>query len=146
MQVEVRIERDCAETRVIVVAERMDDAVRSLLDRIGAGGSAPLIGFSEGGATVLDPDSLIRVYAENGRVLAVTENGTYTLRGPLYDWERRLDPRRFVRISQSEIISIRQAKNFDLSLAGTLCVRLKDGTETFVSRRYVGKIKAILGL
>jgi len=37
-------------------------------------------------------------------------------------------------------------KQFDLSLAGTICVMLVDGTVTYVSRRYVSKIKNILGI
>ncbi|MED9904978.1 MAG: hypothetical protein UFG06_12480 [Lachnospiraceae bacterium] len=36
--------------------------------------------------------------------------------------------------------------NFDLSYAGTIAVKLTDGTTAFVSRRYVNKIKQMLGI
>ena len=39
-----------------------------------------------------------------------------------------------------------RAQSFDLSFAGTICVALRDGTVTYVSRRYVSKIKQVLGI
>ena len=52
----------------------------------------------------------------------------------------------FVRISNSEIINLKKVRHFDLQLAGTICVSLLDGSTSYVSRRYVAKIKEILGL
>ena len=37
-------------------------------------------------------------------------------------------------------------EDFDLSFAGTICVSLSNGTVTYVSRRYVAKIKQLLGI
>ena len=52
----------------------------------------------------------------------------------------------FVRISNSEIINLKKVKSFDLSFAGTICVTLSNGQTTYVSRRYVSKIKQVLGM
>lgn len=60
--------------------------------------------------------------------------------------EERLDRQKFVRISNSEIVNLKKVKAFDLSFAGTVCVEFMDGTVTYVSRRYVPKIKRILGI
>ena len=89
---------------------------------------------------------MIRIYAANSKVFAVTDSGEYTLRLRLYEVEERLDPNQFVRISGSEIVNLKKVKNFDLSFAGTICVELMNGTSSFVSRRYVSKIKKILGI
>ena len=64
----------------------------------------------------------------------------------LYQVEEKLTGRRFVRISNSEIINLNKTANFDLSFAGTIQVKLKNGDVTFVSRRYVSEIKKILGI
>lgn len=52
----------------------------------------------------------------------------------------------FVRISNSEIVNLRRVNNFDLSYAGTIRVSLNNGDTAFVSRRYIPKIKKVLGL
>ena len=95
---------------------------------------------------VLEQTNLIRIYASGGKVFAATDKGEYVLRLRLYELEERLDARQFVRISNSEIVNLRKVSNFDLSFTGTICVKLQDGTVTYVSRRYVPKIKKILGL
>ena len=146
MKIEVQIEPGCQEPRVVIHTDRMTDEVSALLARLETGQDKPLVGFSEGTATVLAPEMLLRVYVENGRTMAHTEQGTYALKGPLYEWEQLLDPRAFVRVSQSEIIHLKKVKAFDLNLAGTVLVRLTDGTVTYASRRYVAKIKTLLGL
>ena len=146
MKIEVQIEPGCREPRVVIHTDRMTDEVSALLARLETGQDKPLVGFSEGMATVPAPEALLRVYVENGRTMAHTEQGTYALKGPLYEWEQRLDPRAFVRVSQSEIIHLKKVKAFDLNLAGTVLVRLTDGTVTYASRRYVAKIKTLLGL
>ena len=63
----------------------------------------------------------------------------------LYEIEEKLCSGNFVRISNSEIINLKKVKNFDLSFTGTILVRLSDGSTSYVSRRYVSKIKKILG-
>ena len=77
---------------------------------------------------------------------AVTGDGEYLLRLRLYELEERLDKSSFVRISNSEIINLKKVRNFDLSFSGTICVSLSDGTVTYVSRRFVAKIKQVLGI
>ena len=64
----------------------------------------------------------------------------------LYEAEEQLDQTRFVRISNSEIINLKMAKRFDLSFSGTICVNLAGGQTAYVSRRYVAKIKRLLGI
>ena len=146
MKIEIQIREGCREPRVVIYTERMTEEVNALLSRLEAGREKPLVGFSEGTATVLRPEELLRVYVEDGKVLAHTEQGVFGLKGPLYEWEQRLDPHAFVRVSQSEIIHIKKVKTFDLSLSGTILVRLTDGTVTYASRRYVARIKSLLGL
>ena len=146
MQIEVQIQPGCREPRIVIHTDRMSEEVQALLTRLEAGQSQLLLGFCGEEARVLSPETLLRVYAQDGRVYAATEQGVFALRGPLYEWEQRLDPHTFVRISQSEIIHLKKVKGFDLSLSGTICVRLADGTVTYASRRYVAKIKTILGI
>ena len=45
-----------------------------------------------------------------------------------------------------EIINLKKVRGFDLSLTGTILVTLTNGTVTYVSRRYVTKMKQVLGI
>ena len=92
------------------------------------------------------PTEIVRIYAAVGKVFAVTDKKEYVLRMRLYEAEEKLGGKGFVRISNSEIINIKKAKKFDLSTAGTICVSLSNGNVSFVSRRYVSKIKKTLGI
>lgn len=146
MQIEVKIDSACTEPKIIVVAGEMTEELNALLKRLSQEAPQLLAGFRDNTLEILEQPSIIRVYAAGGKVFAVTEKGEYTLRLRLYELEERLDKGSFVRISHSEIINLRKAKGFDLSLAGTICVSLSNGTAAYVSRRYVAKIKQILGL
>ena len=72
------------------------------------------------------------------------KKGEYFLRLRLYEAEERLNRKFFVRISQSELVNLKQVKRFDLSFTGTIGLLLSDGTTSYASRRYVAKIKQLL--
>ncbi len=146
MQIEIKLDPSCTEPKVTVTAAAMDETVRQIVDRLQEAPPQVLTGLREGKWQVLAPEDLIRLYAATGKVYAVTAQGEYSLRLRLYELEERLDPRRFVRISHSEIVNLDKVRCFDLNLAGTICVALADGSVTYVSRRYVAKIKKILGV
>ncbi len=89
---------------------------------------------------------MIRIYLNSGKVVAVTDKGEYVLRLRLYEIENLLLTDQFIRISNSEIINLKKVNNFDLSFTGTICVKLSNGVTTYVSRRYIPKLKKILGI
>lgn len=146
MQIEIKIDRDCKETKVIVVTDKITDAVNALVKKIADETPQLLTGFQGETLEILDQQDIFRVYAANGKVFAAAVCGEYQLRLRLYELEDRLNKNDFVRISNSEIINLKKVKAFDLSYAGTIRVSLLDGTVTYVSRRYVRKIKQVLGI
>ena len=146
MQVEIRIDSTVREPKVSVLTDRMTDEVNEIVRKISETEPAMLAGFREDTVTVLDPEEIYRIYAANGKVFAVTAKAEYSLRMRLYEVEERFRGSSFVRISNSEIINLKAVRSFDLSLAGTIRVALKNGEAAYVSRRYVAKIKEALGM
>jgi DNA-binding LytR/AlgR family response regulator len=146
MQVEFQIDSEQKAPKIIVVADKMTDEIADLIRKLSEEEPQMMIGFYDDKLTILEPLKIIRIYTTNGKVYAVTEQGEYSVRLRLYELEERLDSRLFVRISNSEIINLKKVKDFDLNFAGTICVSLIDGTVTYASRRYVTKIKQVLGL
>ena len=146
MQVEVKFDKSAAEPRVIILTDRMTDEVHSIVRMLSETEPKLIAGFREDTVTVLDEKDILRIYAANGKVYAVLPSGEYTLRLRLYEIEERLKAQHFVRISKSEIINLKKVKSFDLSFTGTICVVLSDGSRTYASRRYVAKLKEVLGI
>ena len=146
MKIEIKIDEDCTETKIVVVTSKVTEEVNEIVKRLSSEQPQMIAGFKDEQATMLEPNQIYRVYASEGKVYAEAENGTHLLRLRLYKAEQRLAKCSFVRISNGEIINLKKVKGFDLSFAGTICVSLSNGTVTYVSRRYVAKIKQLLGL
>ena len=146
MQIEIKIDEKCKEPKIIVVTDKMTDEINAVIQRLADEQPQVLAGFREDTVEVLEMSCIYRVFAVSGKVFAETDRGEYTLRLRLYEAEQRLDSRFFVRISNSDIINLKKVRSFDLSLAGTICITLSNGTVTYVSRRSVAKIKQLLGI
>ena len=146
VQVEVKLDMMATEPKVIILTNRMTEEVHSIVQMLSETEPKLIAGFREDTVTVLDEKDIMKIYAANGKVYAVLPSGEYTLRLRLYEIEERLKPQLFVRISNSEIINLKKVKSFDLSFTGTICVVLSDGSKTYASRRYVGKLKEVLGI
>ena len=146
MQVEIKIDDSCIEPRVIIITDKVNDEINDILNTLSSKTPEVITGFYNDLAEILSPEDIIRIYAEGGKAFASVNRKEYTLRQRLYELEEQLTKYSFVRISNSEIINLKKVRNFDLSLSGTICVTLSDGTTTYVSRRYVSKIKQVLGL
>ncbi len=146
MRVDLKLDSEYTEPLAVIYSAEITDEVTEAVKRLKETGSDIITGFTDERAEILSPDDIYRVYSENQKVLAVTEKGTFRLRMRLYQAEEKLSGRKFVRISNSEIINLNKTANFDLSFVGTIQVKLKNGDTTFVSRRYVSEIKKILGI
>jgi len=144
LKIEVQLDEHCSEVTVRILTDRMSREVQELMDRITLSTTDLLLGFQKEEAVPLSLEEIIRVYTSDGKVYAVTEEGEYQLRYRLYEVEERVNPKYFVRISQSEIVNLRKVKRFDLSLTGTIGVLFSDGSFSYVSRRFVSKIKQCL--
>ncbi len=146
MQLEVKIDNSCIEPKVIILTASMTEDVNIILNKLSDQAPQIISGSKDNKIEVIEQADLIRIYASSGKVFAVTHKGEYALRLRLYEIEERLPPHQFVRISNSEIINLKNVNNFDFSFTGTICVKLANGTITYVSRRYVSKLKKILGI
>ena len=146
MQVEIKIDVSVTEPKVIILTGQMTDEINEIVRRLSETEPQMIAGFQNDTVRILEQNSILRIYAANGKVFAATEEGDYLLRMRLYELEERLRRDNFVRISNSEIINLKKVRHFDLSFSGTICVSLSDGRVTYVSLRYVSKIKDVLGL
>ena len=147
MRVEVKLDPERKEIGVVILAPASSPEVEELVRRLEAEQLSPLRGWREDTMTLLPQSRVARCYAQDKRVYAVAEGGAvYQLKERLYELEEQLDRRKFVRISNGEIINLDKVTAVDLSLTGTIRMTLGEAGYAYVSRRYVKKIKAALGL
>ena len=146
MKIEVKVDTTCEEMTVVICTNKVTDEIQHLVRRLSQDAPQVIVGFRDEEAVILTQEEMLRAFTEGGKVYAQTLSGTFLLRLRLYELEERLDAKRFVRISNSEIVNLNWIRGFDLSFAGTICVRMKNDVVTYVSRRYVGRIKQMLGV
>ncbi len=147
LKVNIEIDKDVKEIEVVIKTDEITPQVNSIVERISAQAPRLLVGYVNERTVVIDEQKVVRFYTGSKKVFAVMEGGEeYTMKMPLYEVAQRLSPNGFVRISSAEVVNIKKMVEFDLSFTGTICVKLADGSSSFVSRRYVSHIKKILGL
>ncbi len=146
MQIKIEFNKAYKEPEIIILTDKMTDDIDRIFKMLSDEKSQIIAGIKNDKVEVLEPNDIIRVYANSKKVFAVTDKGEYMLRLRLYEAEERLSLNQFVRISKSEIINLKKVNNFDLNFAGTICVRFFNNEVTYVSRRYVSEIKKVLGV
>ena len=146
METEIRIDPSCEKTKAVIFTAGITEEVNAAVRMLSQTEPKLLTGTKDGAVEIIDEVSVIRFYTEDGRVWAQTKDGKYAIKPRLYELEERLDSTRFVRISSGEIINLKKVKRFDLNLAGTVRVIFSDGGSTYASRRYVAKLRKILGM
>ncbi len=150
MKIDIRIDEKSQETTIIVQAYKIDDEVTEIINKLkeieNKHHKGTITGFKDDIVEIIDENKIIRIYSSMQKVMAETSQGSYLIKARLYELEERLDKNNFVRISNSEIINLKRVVNFDLSFSGTICVNLDNKETTYVSRRFVGKIKEVLGI
>ena len=148
MKLNIEIDTNIEEPVALIATPQMTEEVTRVVDFISKLDDITTVisGIRDDKVELLEQESIFRIYAEEGKVLARTESGLYQIRLRLYELEERLDDSKFVRISNSEIVNLKKVKSLDLSFVGTICMELSNGEVSYVSRRYVSKIKKKLGL
>lgn len=144
MKIKVEMDAFCKEPELVLRAAQMTERLERLVDTIRSltGENAEtLVGFRDGEAFLLPLDDVSSVFAEGGKVYARSGKEEFALKSRLYELEEALMGTDFLRVSNSEIVNFSKVKSLDLSRTGTIMLKFKSGETTFVSRRYVDKIK-----
>jgi DNA-binding LytR/AlgR family response regulator len=146
MQIEIILDERYQEPKLVLFASQMTEELNDLIGRLSESGARQIAAYVEDRVELLQPEDVVRIYAERQKVYLETDRVRYTLRARLYEVEARLDKRMFARISVGEIVNLRKVKSLDLSAAGTIQVRLVNGVTTWVSRRHMSDLKKTLGI
>lgn len=149
MKVGINIDRSAEEIEVLITAQEQTEAVDALYKHIAGFDKQnleTLTAYKDDTAKIIHAGDVFRIYTGNQKVFIQTQQGEYVIRHRLYELEAALDQKQFLRISNSEIINVKKILDIDLHLTGRIRIRFADNSQTYVSRRYIPKIKKALGI
>lgn len=128
------------EPEIVICGAKKSKELAELKQIIAEAVDEKLTVYDDRDAVRITQGEVIRFYASRQRVYAQTADATYLVRARLYELEEMLK-KQFVRISNSEIVNVKKIRRMDTSISGTIHMYLQSGIETYVSRRYVSRIR-----
>lgn len=146
MDVEISIEKDLSRPRIVIHTNEMTSEIEELVKRLTKKNDEVLVGYRNEEVILIRPEDIYRIYTEGQKVIVRTQKETATLKLRLYELEERFAGTKLIRISNSEIVNLRKVKSLDLSMSGTITMKFDTGEKSFVSRRYVERIKKFVGI
>ena len=146
MKVEVIIDESLDENKVTIYAKKYSKDIENIRDMLTDRLLDKIVAFYDKEIFILSFDEIIRIFAQDKDVFVKTNNKSYKVRLTLTELEKRLDKKKFIRISRSEIVNLDYVKRLDLSFTGTIAVELANGDVSYVSRRKLKEFKKALGL
>lgn len=146
MDIEVMLEKNRLRPKVVIHTSEMTPEISELVKRLSDYSEHILVGYNNEELILLRLEDIYRIYAQGQKVYVKTQKDTAKLKFRLYELEERLAGTQLIRISNSEIVNLKKVKSLDLSISGTITMKFDNGEKSFVSRRYVEKIKSYLGI
>lgn len=144
MKIEFDINEKYQECKIVICANKMTKEIQELAGKLDSQSNNRIYGYKNDKIFILEENKIETIYSENKKVFIRYENGDiYESRKRVYELENNLS-NKFVRISNSEIVNFDKVQNLDFKIVGTIILNFYTGKYTYVSRRYVKKIKEYL--
>lgn len=160
MKISINIDQSVNDDEICIHVKKITEPVSRLIEKLSGDGEAEsddgfssmITGKKDETVTFLKPENIVRIYSLQKKVYAKaygseSEQDDYELSQRLYQIEELMkedDFKRFIRISNTDIVNFDYLKNMDMSLNGNIVMNLKNGERVFVSRRYMKEIKTKL--
>ncbi|MCR5788854.1 MAG: LytTR family transcriptional regulator [Lachnospiraceae bacterium] len=147
VDIEVIIDEKYVDPKVAIHTKRKTEQIDNIIYAIEnvSGSDFPAIpAFMGERIELLSQRDIFRVYTQGRKVVVQTEKESFTVRKTLSGLEEDLNPKRFLRISQSEIINLYKIKCFDITLAGTIGITFDNGIQSWASRSRVKAVKDMI--
>lgn len=145
MKIEFEINEKYKENKIIICTDKITNEIQNLINKINkVENTDSIYGYKENKIYILNEEQIETIYSENKKVFLRNENGeVFEIKKRMYELEKIL-PENFIRISNSEIVNFNKVQNLDFKMLGTIILNFYTNKSTYVSRRYVKKIKEYL--
>ena len=144
MKLEFDINEKYQDDKIIICANKITDELQEFVNKLNNEKNNKIYGYKNDKIFILEENKIETNYSENKKVFIRYENGNiYETKKRIYEFENNL-PNKFVRISNSEIVNFDKVQNLDFKIVGTIILNFYTDRYTYVSRRYVKKIREYL--
>ena len=144
MKLEFDINEKYQDDKIIICANKITDELQEFVNKLNNEKNNKIYGYKNDKIFILEENKIETIYSENKKVFIRYENGNiYETKKRIYEFENNL-PNKFVRISNSEIVNFDKVQNLDFKIVGTIILNFYTDIYTYVSRRYVKKIREYL--
>lgn len=144
MKIEFDINEKYQEDKIIICTNKITDELQEFVNKLNNEKNNKIYGYKNDIIFILEENKIETIYSENKKVFIRYENGNiYETKKRIYEFENNL-PNKFVRISNSEIVNFDKVQNLDFKIVGTIILNFYTDRYTYVSRRYVKKIREYL--
>lgn len=122
-------------------------AIREALVGRSAGSYPQRLGVrGNGRVVVLNVDDIDWVEADGNNINLHAGSAIHVMHRTMREFEEKLDPEKFARIHRSTIVNISKVQDLQPWVTGEYIVRLKNGRELTMTRRYRDHVLALLGV
>ena len=146
MNVEVKIDEKYQTPKIEIYTNKLTNELSNMIDTLYTISNQKLKVYKDYKVYFLAQKDSESIYSEDGKIYVRCNEELYITKERLYELETILDKAIFTRISNSEIANFDKVKNIDFKIVGTMILNFKSGRKTYVSRRYIPKIKEFLNL
>lgn len=133
------------EEEIILRCSKIDENVMQLLNNFMTG-STKLHVYKEGKIYMIAPEEIYYFESVDQKVFAYCEREVYETKSRLYELEKELPPKDFLRATKSIILNLNKVQRLAPAFGGRFEALLNNGEKIIISRQYVGILKEKLGL
>lgn len=141
MKVSIELSPEYSKPYAIIYADKITDSIQRTLDIFGSNES-PITALQNENDIVKE---IYMVRVENKDTIIYGKEHRYRSRKRLYEMQQQLGAG-FMQISKSTLVNLSYMSNVEAGFSGTLLLKLKNGCNDYVSRKYLPEFKKYLGL
>ncbi len=146
MNIEIKIDNKYKENKIVIQVNEMTKEILNVIDILKTINQERLKVFLNEETCFISEDEIETIYSNNKKVYIKTESNQYISKQRLYELEKILPCKDFIRISNSEIINLNKVKSINTKFTGTIVITFYSEYKTYSSRRYISKIKEALNI
>lgn len=145
LNVEIKISNNITDPYAVIYTDKISDEIQKAIETL-ENQSNSVIPLKNKNEIFLNPvEEIVMIQLKNNKIIAYDKNNNYTSNKRLYGLEKTLG-KNFYRISKPTIINIKEIDKIVLLVKGTIHIKMKNGLEATISRKYLPKFKKHLRL